>query len=192
MRISMTSIAVRNRLVLHSFLFSFGVLTASFLARFVETFVYVCFLTSLSTLMLYFVFNKTKVFQRLRIESRESRILHILVASLITFAFLTSFPLNIDRSFSVWMLSGIYQESEMNKVTTRNDLEKSAQSFFSSQSGEIKRRIEEQVTVGNIRIRSGGEVILTSQGKLSVLFFRFISQLFALNPKYVFRIEQKL
>lgn len=108
------------------------------------------------------------------------RMLTVTVSTLLTFSFLSVVPLNVDRSFSVWTINHMYN---LDKPVDKSELLKEGQNFFAAESGEISRRLEEQVRIGNIG-EYGNKVELTSRGKLQAKFHIFIRQLFGLNVKY--------
>jgi hypothetical protein len=96
------------------------------------------------------------------------------------FSFLSTIPLNVDRSFTVWTLNQMSMEKT--PISEIRLIEKSTM-FFDVSNGEISRRIYEQVRLKNIEKVSGG-VQLTRRGKLQVIFHRVIQEIFNLNSKY--------
>ena len=113
-------------------------------------------------------------------EGSLSKVLAIAVATSITFSFLSTIPLNIDRSFSVWMLNRISADKTL---SSQEKIEKEAELFFSAESGEILRRVNEQLQLGNIE-RVNGLITLTGKGNFQVKFHNFIQGVFHLNDKY--------
>ena len=113
-------------------------------------------------------------------EELLSKVLAITVATVITFSFLSTIPLNIDRSFSVWILNKISSDPALN---SQAQIEKQAELFFSAKSGEILRRVNEQERLGNIK-RVNGVITMTKKGNLQVRIDRFIRDVFHLNNKY--------
>lgn len=103
-----------------------------------------------------------------------------LVSILLTFSFLATIPINIDRSFSVWMLNQIKHNGA---TSSQLEIENTAAQFFSQKNGEIKRRIEEQKKIGNLNIRNN-QVSLTIRGELQVRLNKMIRIFFDLNKKY--------
>ena len=108
------------------------------------------------------------------------RFITTLLTALILFSFLSTLPLNIDRSFSVWTLNQI---SNLSTEQTRVSLATLAEDFFTQDSGEVSRRIDEQIKLGNL-IEEAGNIGLTSRGRFQVQIHRLIAQIFALNSKY--------
>ncbi len=111
------------------------------------------------------------------------KIISVLVVSLttvITFATLAILPLNVDRSFSVWALN----EMELiGKPQLRDDLILESAKFFSPNSGEISRRVDEQIKLRNIEIEDG-MLQLSARGKLQVEIHRVLRKIFALEMNY--------
>ena len=105
-----------------------------------------------------------------------------LSALLVFFAtlFLLTFgPLNVDRSFSVWMLRNV---AEQEQVPTAS-LKEQASDFFNPTSGEIERRVNEQLTLGNVSLEDG-TIELTSRGRILVVTNELMARFFGLNPNY--------
>jgi hypothetical protein len=111
------------------------------------------------------------------------RFASVLLAIFVTFSFLATVPINVDRSFSVWLLAGL--ESNRDSSISASDAEFLASQYFSPGSGEISRRIEEQLNIGNIELREGN-LSLSSQGEILVALFRATALFFDLNPRYTF------
>ena len=107
-------------------------------------------------------------------------ILSSCISLLISFSFLTTIPLNVDRSFSVWMINYVSHSEE---EITPTKLQVDAYVFFAPEKGEIQRRIEEQIRLGNMEVNSG-KIQLTTSGKRLAKINKLIRQVFALNYKY--------
>jgi hypothetical protein len=95
------------------------------------------------------------------------------------FALLATIPINIDRSFSVWMLNQIDSKNKISVLETQ----KSFGEFFSISNGEIDRRINEQMQLGNVNF-NGKDLYLTRAGKNLVEINRVIAKMYSLNSKY--------
>ena len=106
--------------------------------------------------------------------------LYILSSTLLSFSFNSTVPLNIDRSFSVWMINQIATDSEPRDVA---EIEKKSSEFFSPKNGEIQRRISEQISLGNLEIVEE-KVRLTPSGERVWKINRIIANLFNLNKNY--------
>ena len=105
------------------------------------------------------------------------------LSALASFALLTTLPLNLDRSFSVWMLANLKSTHINQQTISEKQLQEKLETFFSAKSGELNRRIEEQAKLGNISFHKK-EIYLTTKGDLQVKINRVISRIFNLNPKY--------
>ena len=111
------------------------------------------------------------------------RIVSSLLAMFVTFSFLATVPINVDRSFSVWLLAGL--ESTRDSTFSVTDAELLASEYFSPGSGEISRRIQEQLKIGNLELREGN-LAISGQGEILVSLFRATTIFFNLNPRYTF------
>ena len=173
---------VKRTLALILLAMSLGLISAKFFHLFVSVFFYVCFFSTLITFILAFIsFKFGSKFHGNSIKySNEVTLLYSTVVSLIVFCFLATVPLNVDRSFSVWMLN---QTARSVEGYPPQNLEKLASDFFSPSGGEIKRRIDEQISIGNMEL-SNGKILLTKKGELTWKLFRVISDFFSLNKKY--------
>lgn len=162
-----------------------SIVCASALNRFFHFFFYCTFISSivgcivtLSILSLRKVAENNSVTLKFIID--KILILSSCISLLISFSFLTTIPLNVDRSFSVWMIN--YMNDNDGKKTA-TELQRDAYVFFAPEKGEIQRRIEEQIRLGNMEVNDG-KIELTSSGKRLAKINKFIRQLFALNSKY--------
>jgi hypothetical protein len=122
----------------------------------------------------------------MKVSKEVMRIVQVLFAISLfstSFAFLSTVPLNIDRSLSVWMLAKI---EESGSTTLKiSDLTERVKPFLEPNSGEINRRVEEQATLGYLEIVEDGTGIrITNRGKLQVMINKRIADIFDLNPKY--------
>jgi hypothetical protein len=159
-----------------------GLIAAKVMHQFIPIFFYVCFFSSIFTLLLSIFLAGCYSFYRKDSKSmiEENSILYSLISSLIIFSFLATVPLNLDRSFSVWMLN---QNIESERSLSIQELEVNASEFFSPSGGEIRRRIKEQISLGNLIVIQD-KVELTDRGKFTWKMNRLISDFFGLNKKY--------
>lgn len=74
--------------------------------------------------------------------------------------------------------------NQNNKNLKLEELQTKVSTFFRPENKEIRRRIEEQVFVGNLEFKNG-EVILTKRGRFQVFVNDLIAYIFDLNLKYV-------
>jgi hypothetical protein len=122
----------------------------------------------------------------MKVSKEVMRIVQVMFAISLfstSFAFLSTVPLNIDRSLSVWMLAKI---EESGSTTLKiSDLMERVEPFLEPNSGEINRRVEEQVTLGNVEfVEDGTGIRITHRGKIQVMINKRIADVFDLNPKY--------
>ena len=153
------------------------------LHRIVETFFYVAVL-SIPTSMLLALFqfkwlSKNGKFGEPHL-TRTLLTLFLISNALLSFSFQSTVPLNVDRSFSVWMINQLSSEISGENLT---EIEKDASEFFSPEGGEILRRLNEQISLGNIK-NDNSVISLTDRGKRVWYLNRLISIFFGLNDKY--------
>ena len=117
-------------------------------------------------------------------RNKTQSILTIMVAILLTFSFLSTVPLTIDRSYSVWMLKNMNNYEEKNLNLTKSIFYQDAQVFFNPSNGELLRRLNEQIQLGNIEVKPNETYVLTGKGKFISRINHWIGNIFGLNPKY--------
>lgn len=162
-----------------------GLTIAALLNRVIDFFFLCVFAGAFASGVLVFVLEFRNRKRGLISESDSflGKTISVLVVSLttvITFATLAILPLNVDRSFSVWALN----EMELiGKPQSRNDVILESAKFFSPNSGEISRRVDEQIRLRNIEIEDG-MLQLSERGKLQVQIHRVIRKIFALEMNY--------
>ena len=144
-----------------------GVVSAALLNRLLPAFLIASILSAVSAAVLAYFLAKTSLRQNDAVISASAKNSFAVLSSvLVVFAtlFLLTFgPLNVDRSFSVWMLRNV---SEQDGIPTPA-LKEQASTFFNPSSGEIERRIDEQRNLGNVQIQDD-VVQLTSRGAILV------------------------
>lgn len=168
----------------------FGFMSGLFLAaitnRIIEFFFFCTFVGSvfagIATLVILLIYGKDAIDENLKSKKDKSKIIFLScsLSILLTFSFLATVPLNVDRSFSVWLLN---QMSKSQVSVSRLDLEKKAQEFFNPQGGEISRRLDEQLRLGTVELNAD-YLLLTQRGEFQVRTHRFIQWFFGLNLKY--------
>lgn len=157
-----------------------GTLVAALANRFFDTFLISTIVGSgAGGLICFGLYQMVRVSYPLVFE----RFISSLLAFFVTFSFLATVPINVDRSFSVWLLAGL--ESHRDPNFSVADAELFASEYFTPGSGEISRRIEEQIMIGNIELKEGN-LSISSQGELLVNLFRATTLFFNLNPRYTF------
>ena len=67
---------------------------------------------------------------------------------------------------------------------TNEDYQKNAIDFFRDSQYESNRRVNEQISLGNIERNEAGDLVITERGEILVKIFRFLSEVFNLNQKY--------
>jgi hypothetical protein len=163
----------------------FGLTIAALLNRVIDFFFLCVFAGAFASGVLVSVLEFRNRKKGLISDSDRSlvKIISVLVVSLttvVTFAILAILPLNVDRSFSVWALN----EMELiGKPQLRDDLILESAKFFSPNSGEISRRIDEQIRLRNIEIQDG-MLQLSARGKLQVEIHRVLRHIFGLKMNY--------
>ena len=175
---------MRKQIFAHGLLnFFIVVIIAAALHRIIPIYFYISVLSApIAGLVGYFQF---KYFIKSNISNcgeirRLILPLFISTTSLLSFSFHSTVPLNVDRSFSVWMINQVATHPKQN---TKSQIEKNAAKFFSPSGGEIARRIDEQASLGNIK--DGKSIItLTSRGKRIWRINQIVSRFFGLNSKY--------
>ena len=160
-----------------------GVVAAALLNRLLPAFLVASVLSAVSAAVLAYFLAKTSLRHNDAVTSASARNSFAILSSiLVVFAtlFLLTFgPLNVDRSFSVWMLRNV---SEQDGIPTPA-LKEQASTFFNPSSGEIERRIDEQRNLGNVQIQDD-VVQLTSRGAILVRVNEVMARFFGLNPNY--------
>lgn len=95
--------------------------------------------------------------------------------------FLVLFPVTIDRSVTVFMLSRM---EAAQRPVTEQDLKNIFENEYLGEMQQIHRRIEEQSLTGNIRV-DNGQVTLTPAGKRFLSVSRSIGKIFGTDPRFV-------
>jgi hypothetical protein len=162
-----------------------GIISSGLLNRSIKFFFTCVFIGSFISALVTFVLFHFIVYKKFRtILEKNSlsyiRVLSLAVSTLMTFSFLSTVPLNVDRSFSVWSLNQLYN---YNKPIDRKALLKDGESFFTVENGEISRRLGEQVKLGNVR-EYKGKLELTRRGEIQAQFHVLIRKFFGLTEKY--------
>jgi hypothetical protein len=155
---------------------------AAALQRFNNIFFYNIFygtLTSVLVSLFLLLKFKTKFF----IEKNQW-VFILIISGLLTFSFLSTVPLTIDRSYSVWLLKHASELSVDNKLIPLTALTEDSIKFFAPENGQLDRRIQEQVRLGNLEKVEPGAVQITKKGKLIAKLNSFIGWIFSLQPKY--------
>jgi hypothetical protein len=81
------------------------------------------------------------------------------ISLLLNYAIIITFPVTIERSFSVYMLGSIY-----NQPMDAENLEKIVQDYFKERS-LVGKRMSEQIATGSIIIDDEGYISITPRGR---------------------------
>ena len=162
-----------------------GIISSGLLNRPIKFFFTCVFIGSFISALATFVLFHFIVYKKFRtILEKNSlsyiRVLSLSVSTLMTFSFLSTVPLNVDRSFSVWSLNQLYNYE---KPIDRKALLKEGESFFTVENGEISRRLGEQVRLGNVS-EYRGKLELTRRGEIQAQFHVLVRKFFGLTQKY--------
>lgn len=112
------------------------------------------------------------------------RLYVLLLSMLLCFSFLSTIPLTIDRSYSVWLIKNVAEANSSHKILSRQDLLAESITFFSPTGGQLDRRISEQIRIGNFTSASSSQIKITRKGWILAHFHHIIGILFDLDPKY--------
>ncbi|MDR1910888.1 MAG: hypothetical protein LBQ52_00885 [Helicobacteraceae bacterium] len=131
------------------------------------------------------VFVSAFFMKELSVAFRNAIVAAIVIQVCVCAAFVTIAPTNIDRSFSVFFLSEMY-ENEGKEYSTQE-----LESLFVDRYvliGGVTRRINEQISLGNIVQTggggsNGGSYFLTPKGKRLVETMRLIEKIYPVDSK---------
>ncbi len=84
----------------------------------------------------------------------------------------------------MWLLKHASELSVDNKQIPLTALTEDSIKFFAPENGQLDRRIQEQVRLGNLEKVEPGAVQITKKGKLIAKLNSFIGWIFSLQPKY--------
>lgn len=101
---------------------------------------------------------------------------------LFSYSFIMTFPVTIDRSFSVYMLGAISSSEKVGHALGLEELSDVTRAYFFN-NRMLQRRINEQIATGTITIDKRNQVTLTNRGKFIVRIYRTIGFLFDLDKK---------
>lgn len=175
----------RPRIILITASVLVGLVTCAFVNRLINFFLFSMFFGVAATLVFAFLFARKKISAAQTTNKEIESIYLALISGLLTYSFLFTVPMTIDRSFSVWSINQLYKSQETSeKQITRSSLSDSLSAFFDKDSDELQRRIREQITIGNFRIDRGEVISLTMSGLIVRQFIFATSVFFGLNEKY--------
>jgi hypothetical protein len=159
-----------------------GIFSAAISQRFNNLFFYNVFVGSIfSGVISFFLFSLASKREYIHNIIRPYA---IVLSILISFSFLSTIPLTIDRSYSVWLLKNLTEAESIGKIVNRDALVEQSSDFFSSENAQLDRRIDEQSRLGNLIILEKGIVKISSKGLFWARINNYIGIVFALEPKY--------
>jgi hypothetical protein len=159
-----------------------GICITAVLQRLNHMFFYNVFIGSIfSGVVSFFLFKITK--RKYYIEGIV-RPYAIIISVLVSFSFLSTIPLTIDRSYSVWLLKHVAEAEYAGKIIGRETLIGDSTDFFSAENGQLNRRIDEQVRIGNLQMVGVGTIQLSTKGLLFAKINNLIGIIFGLEPRY--------
>jgi hypothetical protein len=159
-----------------------GISLSAVLQRFNNIFFYNVFIGS--------IFSGTVSFYLAKMTKRKyyieiiTRAYIIIISVLLSFSFLSTVPLTIDRSYSVWLLKHVTEAQYAGTVIDRETLIEDSIDFFSAENGQLNRRIDEQVRIGNLEILDTETIQASSKGMLLAEINNLVGIIFGLEPKY--------
>ena len=95
--------------------------------------------------------------------------------------FLVLFPVTVDRSISVFLLSRIEARQPLNAA----ELEQTFADEYLGEMQQIPRRVREQTLSGNIAVAADGSIRLTQRGRLFNALARGASTWFGTDRRFV-------
>src|SRR5712671_1211497 len=104
------------------------------------------------------------------------------VAISLNLTFFVLGPVTVDRSMSVFMLSSL---EEAHAPLTAEDLRGAFTLRYLREWDQISRRLEEQISSGNVDQTPEGSYRLTPQGRSFMRTARLMSRLFGGDPRFV-------
>ncbi len=96
----------------------------------------------------------------------------------------TLIPVTVERSVSVFMLSYMDQNEELQ--FTQKDIEEIFVEKYVKDYGAFEKRFHEQLVTGSIQENDDGTYCITSRGKQIVTMFRMIAKWFQTDQRLVY------
>ena len=162
--------------------FFVGVTIAALLQRVNNIFFYNVFYGTFASMLisLILLLRIKKIF----FMDKNQRGFVLIISGLITFSFLSTVPLTIDRSYSVWLLKHASELSANGEPFTKASLTNDSVEFFAPANGQLDRRINEQLRLGNLLEVERDKLQLSKKGSLIAKINSFVGWIFDLQPKY--------
>lgn len=130
----------------------------------------ICCITALATVAIVWV-KKKEVFG----ISLSSAVMCVGLSTLFMALFLALGPMTIERSYTIYSLSEM-ADSEKD-VYTAEEIKTQFIEGFIEEANESQKRIDEQVSIGNLEVTGDGYKI-TKKGKNLILLMRFVEAVF--------------
>jgi hypothetical protein len=108
----------------------------------------------------------------------------LIIATLFLAFFIFAGPVNIDRSYTIFSLSGMADNPE--RVYTRKDIEDLFIKTFIYENDNITRRIDEQTHIGNMEIvtgENGPGYKISPKGRHLIGMMRFVESFYPVDVK---------
>ena len=105
----------------------------------------------------------------------SSMVISIVFSAVFMALFFSLGPMTIERSYTVFTLADLSDNA--GKVYTSQEIKDNFEDRFIEEFNESQRRIEEQVSIGNVEEVDGGYQI-TKKGERLIKLFRFIETIF--------------
>ena len=104
----------------------------------------------------------------------------LIISALFSFLFITAGPMTIDRSYTIFSIAYMYEHPE--RIYSQQDIEDTFwQEYIINKQG-MRRRLDEQLSIGNIeRVEEGYRI--TSSGKRMIEFMRFVEVFFPVDER---------
>jgi hypothetical protein len=162
--------------------FFVGVTIAALLQRVNNIFFYNVFYGTLGSMLisLILLLRVNRIFS----IDKNQRGFVLIISGLITFSFLSTVPLTIDRSYSVWLLKHASELSANGEPLSTTSLTNDSIEFFGPANGQLDRRINEQLRLGNLLEVEQDKLQISKKGFLIAKINSFIGWVFDLQPQY--------
>lgn len=109
-------------------------------------------------------------------------VLSITIIMSFSMLFFTHLPVTADRSVSVFLLG--YMNNNSDKILTVEDMDEFFISRYVYSYGAMERRINEQITSGNI-VRDQNGYKITDNGKKLIKLYDIIADIFGIDKKFI-------
>ncbi|MBQ7578652.1 MAG: hypothetical protein IJT21_10355 [Synergistaceae bacterium] len=111
----------------------------------------------------------------------HSSVMTLAISALFTALFFSVGIVSIDRSYTIYYLSYMNDNSE--KLYSTQELQQQFIDGYLVKANETQKRISEQLAIGNIEQNSSGKYRITEKGKRLIKFFRTLEFIFPCPDK---------